>query len=35
VTRAVLPFLAVQLVGVLMVTYWPAISLGVVQWLGR
>ena len=35
VTRAVLPFLAVQLVGVLLVTYWPAISVGVVQWLGR
>jgi tripartite ATP-independent transporter DctM subunit len=35
VTRAVLPFLAVQIIGVLMVTYWPAISVGVVQWLGR
>ena len=35
VTRAVLPFLAVQLMGVLLVTYWPAISVGVVQWLGR
>ena len=35
VTRAVLPFLAVQLTGVLLVTYWPAISVGVVQWLGR
>jgi len=35
VTRAVLPFLAVQLIGVLLVTYWPAISVGVVQWLGR
>ena len=35
VTRAVLPFLAVQFIGVLLVTYWPAISVGVVQWLGR
>jgi C4-dicarboxylate transporter DctM subunit len=35
VTRAVLPFLAVQFVGVLLVTYWPAISVGVVEWLGR
>ena len=35
VTRAVLPFLAVQLIGVLLVTYWSAISVGVVQWLGR
>ena len=35
VTRAVLPFLAVQLIGVLLVTYWPALSVGVVHWLGR
>jgi len=35
VTRAVLPFLAVQFIGVLLVTYWPAISVGVVQWLAR
>jgi C4-dicarboxylate transporter, DctM subunit len=35
VTRAVLPFLAVQFIGVLLVTYWPAISVGVVEWLGR
>ena len=35
VTRAVLPFLAVQFVGVLLVTYWPAISVGVVEWIGR
>ena len=35
VTRAVLPFLAVQLIGVLLVTYWPAISVGVVQWFSH
>ncbi len=35
VTRAVLPFLAVQLIGVLLVTYWPAISVGVVEWFSH
>jgi C4-dicarboxylate transporter, DctM subunit len=33
VTRAVVPFLVVQLIGVLVVTYWPALSVGVVRWL--
>ena len=35
VTHAVLPFLVVQLIGVLLVTYWPALSVGVVTWLGH
>jgi TRAP-type C4-dicarboxylate transport system permease large subunit len=33
VTRAVLPFMAVQLASVLLVTYLPALSVGVVNWL--
>ena len=33
VTRAVLPFMAVQATAVLLVTYLPALSTGVVNWL--
>ncbi len=33
VTRSVLPFMAVQLASVLLVTYLPALSTGVVRWL--
>jgi tripartite ATP-independent transporter DctM subunit len=33
VTRAVLPFMAVQATAVLLVTYLPALSVGVVTWL--
>jgi C4-dicarboxylate transporter, DctM subunit len=34
VSRAVVPFLLVQLVAVALVTFLPALSLGVVRWLG-
>ena len=30
VARAIIPFLLVQLLAVLLVTYWPALSVGVV-----
>jgi C4-dicarboxylate transporter, DctM subunit len=33
ITRAVVPFMLVQLAGVLLVTYVPAFSVGVVEWL--
>jgi tripartite ATP-independent transporter DctM subunit len=33
VTRAVLPFMAVQATAVLLITYLPALSVGVVNWL--
>jgi C4-dicarboxylate transporter DctM subunit len=32
VTRAIIPFLLVQLLAVLLVTYWPALSVGVVAY---
>jgi C4-dicarboxylate transporter, DctM subunit len=35
VARAVVPFLIIQLIAVLLVTYVPAISTGVVEWLRR
>ncbi len=35
VTRAAFPFLLVQLTGVLLVTYVPALSVGVVNWWNR
>jgi C4-dicarboxylate transporter, DctM subunit len=33
VTRAALPFIAVQAAAVLLVTYLPALSVGIVNWL--
>jgi TRAP-type C4-dicarboxylate transport system permease large subunit len=33
--RAVLPFLLLQGVGLLLITYWPALSLSLPVWLAR
>ncbi|HPK66401.1 MAG TPA: TRAP transporter large permease subunit, partial [Thermoanaerobaculia bacterium] len=33
--RAVLPFLLLQGVGLLLITYWPALSLSLPAWLAR
>ena len=35
VARATLPFLAILALGVLLITYVPWLTLGLLQWLGR
>ena len=35
VYRATMPFYAILLAGVLLITYLPVITLGPLQWLGR
>lgn len=35
VTWATLPMLGILAVGVLLITYWPWLTLGILQWMGR
>ncbi len=35
VWRAALPMLAILGLGVLLITYWPALTLGLLEWVGR
>ena len=35
VTWATLPMLGVLAIGVLLITYWPWLTLGILQWMGR
>jgi TRAP-type C4-dicarboxylate transport system permease large subunit len=35
VTWATLPMLGILAIGVLLITYWPGLTLGLLHWLGR
>ena len=35
VTWATLPMLGILAIGVLLITYWPWLTLGILQWMGR
>ena len=35
VTRATLPMLGILAIGVLLITYWPWLTLGILHWMGR